>query len=275
MKKRILLPALVASFALLGACSSVPKTTNLLDQTRSEFQAAQSNPSVVNFAPLELKQASDALDQANAAAKDQQSPEQIDRLAYLAKQKIALSQEVALKKAAQTDVANSGQKRDQILLAQRTQEANQSKQVALGSQAYAAQLEAELAGLSAKRTARGMVITLNDMLFATDRTRLSPEGTQTVQKLADIMKNNPSLTVQVEGYTDSTGSNAHNQKLSENRANTVRSALLSMDIASERVAMHGYGEAYPVVSNRTAHNRQLNRRVEIILSDENGHVIQR
>jgi len=79
----------------------------------------------------------------------------------------------------------------------------------------------------------------------------------------------------VEGYTDSTGSDSLNQELSDRRANTVRTALLDMGSSSDRVTARGYGEAYPVASNDTAASRQLNRRVEIILSDDKGNIAPR
>jgi outer membrane protein OmpA-like peptidoglycan-associated protein len=90
----------------------------------------------------------------------------------------------------------------------------------------------------------------------------------TVQKLADVLNQNPTRTVLVEGFTDSTGTAAHNQELSERRAASVAAALAGMSIPRERVAMRGYGQAYPVAGNDSAGNRQLNRRVEIVLSNE-------
>lgn len=293
-------PALLTIAALVGACSSMPTSTSLLDQTRSDYSVAQSNLNVANYAPLEMKQASDALDQANAAASHNDSSEKIDKLAYLAKQKIALTQEVAKQKSAEADVANSGKQRDQLRLDQRTLEANQAKDNAekskltaqmaqnetaeaqrktLEAQAYAAQLEqqlaAQLADLNAKKTDRGMVITLGDVLFGTDLARLNANGMETAQKLAKFLQNNMQRTVLIEGFTDSTGSSAHNQELSERRANAVSSSLQQMGVARERIAIRGYGESYPVAANDTASNRQLNRRVEIVLSDADGKVAPR
>jgi outer membrane protein OmpA-like peptidoglycan-associated protein len=94
----------------------------------------------------------------------------------------------------------------------------------------------------------------------------------TVRKLAEVMMQNPDRTVSVEGFTDSTGSAAHNQQLSERRAASVAQALTSMGVAPNRVATRGYGQAYPVASNDSAANRQLNRRVEIVLSNENAPI---
>ena len=286
MKKIIFTPTLLVIAALLTACNSIPTSTSMLDQTRNDYQSAQSNPKVASYAPLEMKQASDAMAKANAAAANNDSTEEIDKLAYLAKQKIALTQEVAKQKSAEADVAKSGTERDKMRLDQRTREADQSRtaaNIARGDAAYAKQqtrdvqarnanLEAQLAELSAKKTERGMVITLGDVLFATDQARLNPEGQRTVQKLAQVLTQNPQRTVLIEGFTDSTGSSAHNQALSERRADSVQLGLLEQGIARNRIAIHGYGEAHPVAGNESTTDRQLNRRVEIVLSEDDGKI---
>jgi outer membrane protein OmpA-like peptidoglycan-associated protein len=310
MKNYYVTPTVLAIVTLMAACGSVPNSTSLLDQARSDYSSAQGNPNVISYAPLELKQAGEALNLANIAANDNDSAEKIDKLAYLAKQKIALSQEVAKQKTAEADVANSSKERDQVRLDQRTNEANaanisadKSKQAAQlaqsnaahaqreteiaqmdaaiaqrqvqESQARAAQLETQLADLAAKKTERGIVITLGDVLFGTDLARLNVEGVRTAQKLANVLQQNPQRNVLIEGFADSTGTAEHNQALSERRANAVRSALQDLGIASQRITIRGYGESYPVAANDTAQNRQLNRRVEIILSDDKGTVIAR
>jgi len=133
----------------------------------------------------------------------------------------------------------------------------------------------ELQALNAKKTERGMVITLNDVLFSTNRSQLASGGMRNVQKLADFLAQYPQQKVLVEGYTDSIGSDSFNQELSDRRAYAVRTALMDMAISSDRIATRGYGETFPVADNNTAASRQLNRRVEIILSDENGNIISR
>ncbi|MET0858302.1 MAG: OmpA family protein [Telluria sp.] len=303
MNAKFFKATILASAVMLAACSSTPTTTNMLDQARNEFVAANSNPAVSSYAPLEFKQASDALDAANAAAARRESLAQIDQLAYLAKQKIATAQQVASQKAAEADIANSGRQRDQLRLQARTAEADRAKMDAerakmeaerakmdaqsaqaqandatraaqnaeaqtREAQARAAQLEAQMADLQAKKTERGMIITIGDVLFATNQATLTADGVNNVRKLADVLNQNPNRTVLVEGFTDSTGTSAHNQELSERRAASVASALTGMGIARERVAMRGYGEAYPVAGNVSAGDKQLNRRVEIVLSNE-------
>ncbi len=289
MKTKQFTPVLLVIATLLGACSSMPKTTGLLDQTRSDYRVVQNNPQVGNYAALEMKQASEAMAKANLAAEENESTEDIDKLAYLAKQKIALTEEVIKRKTAEAEVASSAKERDQVRLDQRTMEADKAtaeKRQAQGNaafaerqtreaQARAAQLEAQLAALSAKMTERGMVITLSDVLFQTDRAKLNQNGLVTLQKLADLLQQHTQRTVLIEGFTDSTGSAAHNQKLSERRAISVRRSLQDMGISRDRIAIRGFGESYPVASNETAEDRQLNRRVEIILSNEDGAIRQR
>ncbi|WGG48799.1 OmpA family protein [Rugamonas sp. DEMB1] len=293
MKKAHIVPTLIAMSVFVAACSSAPTTTSLLDQTRGDYMTVQSNPNVARLAPTEFKQASEALDQANAAAARKDSPEAIDKLAYLAKQKIATAREVAKQKGAEAEVADAARQRDQIRLDQRTQEADQARlsaeqarqqaaaansqtagaeAAARDAQARAAALQAQLADLQAKQTERGLVVTFGDVLFNVDQAQLSAEGMRTARKLADVLTQNPDSKLLVEGFTDSTGSAAHNLALSQRRAESVRNALAGMGVGAERIATRGYGEAYPVAGNDSAGNRQLNRRVEIVLS-QNGQPI--
>ena len=186
---------------------------------------------------------------------------------------------IAKNKAVQSQ-AEAETAKAQALAAQRQAQMAQDEAAAAqrntqDAKARATQLEAQLAELAAKQTARGMVITLGDVLFGTDKSRLTAEGMRTAQKLANVLQENPQRTVLVEGFTDSTGGEAYNQALSERRAGAVQTALVELGVSRERVAMRGYGKAYPVASNDTAANRQLNRRVEIVLSDETGKITNR
>ena len=292
--------SLLAAAVLAAACATAPMTTPTLDQARADFVSANNNPQIAQYAPLEFRQASEALDQANAAAARRESLNDVDRLAYVAKQRIATAVEVARTKAAEADIANASRERDQVRLAARTAEAERAKREAEAAQAQAAQAQAQaqaaqqqaaaaqqqnavlaqraavleslLVELQAVKTERGYVVTIGDVLFATNQASLTPNGMSTLRKLADVMAQNPNRTVLVEGFTDSTGSSSYNQELSQRRAEAVASALGSMGVARDRIAMKAYGEAFPVAPNDTASNRQLNRRVEIVLSNENAQI---
>lgn len=296
---------LSCSVLFITACASTPVSTSLLDQARADYALAQSTPKVASYAPLEMQSATEALGKANTAATARESSDAVDQLAYLAKQKIALAMEVASRKSAEADVANTAAVRDQIRLDQRTQQADQARlkaqeaersaqaardaailatqqknmaqanalqaqQIAAEASAKTLQLEAQLAELAAKKTERGLIITLGDVLFATDVARLNANGLVMAQRLATVLQQNPQRTVLIEGFTDSTGKAQYNQNLSERRAMAVAEALLAQGVARERIRQRGYGESYPVAANDTAQNRQLNRRVEIVLSDDRG-----
>lgn len=153
--------------------------------------------------------------------------------------------------------------------------ASVARQQAQDAEGRARQLEMQLKDLEAKKTDRGMVVTLGDVLFDTNDSRLKSGGMRNVQKLADFFKQYPQRTVMIEGFTDSTGNAGSNQSLSDSRAASVRSALLGMGVTNDRMTSRGYGESYPVASNDNAAGRQMNRRVEIIVSDESGKIAPR
>ena len=275
MKKNKLLPlSLITLVAVLAGCAA-PDRNPRLDDARNSYSDAQSNPQVVNLAALELKQADDALAKANDAWTQRKDPATVDHLAYVAQQRVAIAQETAKRKVAETAVSQSEAERDKIRLASRTVEADKSQRKTQSAEMRAQQLESQLKELNARQTKRGLVITLGDLLFDTNRAELKSGGVREVQKLADILKDNPQRTVSVEGFTDSTGTASYNQELSERRAETVRDTLAGMGVSADRITTRGYGRSFPVATNGTEAGRQLNRRVEVVISDESGNIRSR
>jgi len=265
---------ITVAIVIVSGCGSIPQNASLTEAHRN-YNNAQTNPQVTDMAALELKEASNFLEKADAALNNRENDATVNHLAYLANQQVAIAQETARGKVAELVVTNASGKRNQILLDARTAEADESKRQVAFDQVLIAEQERQLRELNAIKTERGLVITLNDVLFRTDMAQLEPNGVRTVQKLADFLRQHTQRNVLIEGHTDSTGSHIYNQELSDRRAHSVRMALIDNGISSNRIASHGYGEAYPVASNDTAANRQLNRRVEIILSDDNGIVTPR
>jgi outer membrane protein OmpA-like peptidoglycan-associated protein len=150
-----------------------------------------------------------------------------------------------------------------------------AQQRAAQSGAVAESLAVQLADLQAKETDRGLVMTLGDVLFETGSARLREPGVRAVDKLAAFMQRYPQRSVAVEGFTDNVGSEDYNQRLSERRGNAVRDALIATGVAPERVIVRGYGEQFPVASNGDTTGRQMNRRVEVVISDDHGHIVPR
>jgi outer membrane protein OmpA-like peptidoglycan-associated protein len=117
-----------------------------------------------------------------------------------------------------------------------------------------------------------LVLTLDDVLFDVDASDLKPNARSTLDRLADFLDEYDDRVVLIEGHTDSTGTEGYNVALSERRADAVRGALVDRGIAGDRIRIAGLGESEPVVSNDTAAGRQQNRRVEVVISDENGEI---
>ena len=122
--------------------------------------------------------------------------------------------------------------------------------------------------LQTKDSAKGLVVNMSDVLFDTGQYSLKPGAREKLAKISGIVLAYPSLMLDVEGHTDSVGSDEYNQTLSENRASSVRDFLISQGIVRTSIASHGFGEGQPVATNDTAAGRQQNRRVELVVSGE-------
>ena len=171
----------------------------------------------------------------------------------------AQAQAEAAKARADAEAANARaqatQAQDQVEAAKREAAATREK------------LRAELnAVLQTTETARGLVVNLGDVLFDSGRYTLKPNAQIALAKVSTILELYPDLKVQVEGYTDSVGSDSYNQKLSENRANAVHDFLIQNGVPASNVTSVGYGKADPVASNDTADGRRQNRRVNMVVS---------
>jgi outer membrane protein OmpA-like peptidoglycan-associated protein len=269
MYKNHSFPMTLLAVAILSGCASTPNQS-LID-AHSSYNKARTNPDVTNLAPLELQDASDTLNKADYAFSENEEVESVNHLAYIAGQQVDIAKETANRKKAEAAVNASAAKRTQVQLDARTVEADAAHAKVARDQVLIDQLRA----LNAQQTERGMVITLGDVLFSTNKAQLKSGGMRNIQKLAEFMTQYPQYKVSVEGHTDSQGSDEHNLELSERRADAVQTALLEKAVDSNRIATRGYGEGFPVASNDNEGGRQLNRRVEIILSDENGNITPR
>ena len=130
-----------------------------------------------------------------------------------------------------------------------------------------AQMMAQLnAILATQETPRGLVVNLSDVLFDTGKYTLKENTKISLAKVAVIVASHPDLKLQVEGYTDSVGSDDLNQKLSENRANAVKAFLIANSVDPRNVTSLGYGKSHPVADNGNAAGRAQNRRVELVIS---------
>jgi outer membrane protein OmpA-like peptidoglycan-associated protein len=150
------------------------------------------------------------------------------------------------------------------------QEADRQKQEAIRQkEAMRARLLAQLNQvLQTRDTARGLIVSMPDVLFDFNKYTLKPEARERLARISGIVLAYPDLKLQIEGYTDSIGSDEYNQTLSEKRAETVRAYLISSAVSMDSVTAQGKGKTDPIGDNSTAAGRKLNRRVEMIVSGD-------
>jgi outer membrane protein OmpA-like peptidoglycan-associated protein len=150
-------------------------------------------------------------------------------------------------------------------------QAQQARSAAEQSEREKAQLREQLRTelntiLETRETERGLVVNVSDVLFDFDSANLKPGAREKVARIASILHSHPDLKIEVEGHTDSVGSDSYNQRLSERRAESVRTGLVQQGVNRDVVGTAGFGESRPVATNGTPSGRQQNRRVEIVIS---------
>ena len=180
---------------------------------------------------------------------------------------------------AKSDMADS-QAASATALSAANADADQSRLTAQQALASAQQADADKAAmrtrlseqlnsiLQTRDSARGLIVSMSDVLFDTGKYSLKPGAREKLAKVAGILLAYPSLNIEVGGYTDNVGSDDMNQTLSENRAGSVRDYLVKEGVLTNAVSARGFGNTLPVASNDNSSGRQQNRRVELLVSGE-------
>lgn len=238
------------------------------------------------------REAQEALDNERKEAAARQEAEQqkaaaAAQQAQLAQQQAAASQAEAEREAAQRKAAEQAKLEADAARAQAAAEAQKAQQSAEEANRLRAQAEQQKqlaeqqkeqlrqqllqqfnAVLPTRETPRGLVVNMQDVLFATAKYNLTTPAQVALARIAGIVASHPGLNLHVEGYTDDTGSMQFNQKLSDERADAVRDFLINQGIDPANITAQGYGESDPVATNATPQGRKLNRRVELVISGE-------
>jgi outer membrane protein OmpA-like peptidoglycan-associated protein len=269
LKYSFVLAAAVA--ASVAGCASTPDTIAELDTARAVVPQVEASPRA-GVAATNITDARKALDRANALAEKHGKVEEIQYEATVASRNAQIANEKILTAQAKEDLEKGTAERQAVLTEARTLEADRSAQQARSAEAHAKSLEQELADLKGKKTDRGVVVTMGDVLFDTGMATLKPGAYSVVDRLAMVLKEDPQRKVMIEGHTDSVGSDEYNQSLSERRAASVQSALFERGVEASQISTVGKGESTPVASNDTAAGRQQNRRVELVFQEDRSKV---
>ena len=268
-----LILSLVVGVSMVGLGCSGPMRPVALEQARTAYVQAQQDPQVATHAPVALRQAEEAVNRAEQTWQEHKDTEEAQHLAALAERRVEIARATAEKNMAEANIQELNQTRERVLLEARTREAQRAQQQAAQAQqqvrsvtAQNQQLAQELANLKARETNRGLVLTLGDVLFNVNQATLTPGAMHSLTTLVTFLKEHPERRVTIEGYTDSTGSEAYNLELSQRRAEAVRNFLIQNGVEISRLTATGYGEASPIAPNTTEAGRLQNRRVEVVIS---------
>jgi outer membrane protein OmpA-like peptidoglycan-associated protein len=287
MKSQLTAIATTALLLGLAACETTPKDGAALSQARDAVARAEADPNVGKYSATELERARKLLVNAQGANEQKGPNDKITlQYAYLATQMAHIAEQNAQEQVAAARIKAGEADRQQILLSARESEAQQAQSAAVQArneaqnaqaqmaqaQAQSQQMSQELQNMQAAQTKRGIVLTLGDVLFDTGRAQLKPGAERSIEQLTSFLSEHPERKVQVEGFTDSQGPNEFNMELSQKRADAVAMAIIQRGIDAQRVRALGYGEEFPVASNKDSGSRQLNRRVEIIVSNGDGAI---
>ena len=266
---------------LAGCAASVPPTE--LVNARQAYQHATTGQAAL-LVPAELHKAQEALAIAEKSFLDEPQSFRTRDLAYVADRKAKMAEALATiaagnattakankdYQATQTEIVNNtkedlaASERSGVLKAQQLAA---EQQVRIDAEKRAADAQAELARLAAvKEEARGLVITLSgSVLFASSKSELLPAAQSRLNQVAEALMATKERKLTVEGHTDSQGSSSYNQVLSQQRADAVRSYIISRGYPAEMIQAQGIGKDRPVADNGNPEGRANNRRVEIIV----------
>jgi outer membrane protein OmpA-like peptidoglycan-associated protein len=236
-------------------------------QHRAEEAAKAKAESDAQAAQLAQQQAQA---QANEDARRRAEAEAAQAQAELQRAQALLQQQQAQAQAEAAQQAAEDAERQKEEAQMQTQQAEQEKQEAIQQKEELRQrLLAQLNQvLQTRDTARGLIVSMPDVLFDFNKYTLKPEARERLAKISGILLAYPGLKLQVEGYTDSIGSDEYNQELSDKRAESVRAYLISQGVQPDNVTSQGFGKADPVADNSTAQGRQQNRRVDMVVSGD-------
>jgi outer membrane protein OmpA-like peptidoglycan-associated protein len=203
-------------------------------------------------------------DAANVAAKDQAQLEASQ--SQLQAQQAQMQAEQAKAAKSQADAARAQAEAEAAEARAKAAEASKSAE---SSEAVREKLRQQLnTVLQTSETARGLIVNMSDVLFDTGKYTLKPTTQISLAKVAGILEAYPGLKVQVEGYTDSVGSDEYNQALSQNRAGAVKDFLVAQGVSPNNITSQGFGKNDPVADNSTAPGRAQNRRVNMVVSGD-------
>jgi outer membrane protein OmpA-like peptidoglycan-associated protein len=265
--------AVAVTSVIITGCATTAIQPEGASDARNKLTQLQSDSQLSTRAPVAIKDAELAV---RAAEQPQEDKDVADHLVYMADRKIDIARALAQSRllVSQREVLSQQRANAQLearnrQLANALNETDAARKDTIAARKQAADLQRQITELNAKPTERGLVVTLGDLLFDTNKSELKSGASTNLGKLAAFLNKYPDSSVLIEGHTDNTGSYEYNLDLSQRRADSVKSWLVGKGVSTARLNTSGKGEGSPVAGNDSATGRQLNRRVEVII-ENNG-----
>jgi outer membrane protein OmpA-like peptidoglycan-associated protein len=264
---RIVAPMMIAGVLAVSGCTVLSSPEGALQQANGRYQAIQADTDAQRLAPKDIARAEDSFKRAQRLSAYWGSGGDVVHYAYLSERYSEIARLHTVLELNQERLAKLELDRQRLQLALR-----ESRLASVRQQDQ--WVEDQIMSLTTTDADRGVVLTLGDVLFDTGDVELQPSANRTLLKLAQYLQANPKRIIRIEGYTDNTGEKAFNVTLSRDRAQAVADMLVDLGIDEKRIEVQGYGDQYPVEANASERGRALNRRVEVVFSDNQGVIGQ-
>jgi outer membrane protein OmpA-like peptidoglycan-associated protein len=257
--RRVLVGSIFVS--LLVGCSTKVADSSLIKSAKKDYESIKNDTFIKENAPQESFQAGKFY----SLLSSEKDPKKAEHLAYLLRAEVEVAKDSAKEIKLKQKLVELNDKKVKAIISKKDEELARLKK-------EKDRLSSLLDELNAKMTNRGLVLTLSDVLFERNKSRLLIGAMRKIDSLVAFLEENSQRKVLIEGHTDNSGSVTYNLDLSLRRSNAVAEILVAKGIDRGRIVTKGYGETYPITSNDTASGKQQNRRVEIIILNEGEEV---
>jgi outer membrane protein OmpA-like peptidoglycan-associated protein len=268
----VIYPSAIVVGLFVSGCA--PRTNSNIERAQNDLIILKNSPIVATRAPRELQDANQAVQRAENNWRRTHDSAEAEHLSYLAEKRIEIAKVKTNQELAESEAVRLSQARDVASVEARASLANKNTLIQSREMEILG-LKNQLSDLKATEGARGLSLTLSDVLFETDRAVLKPGAIRKLDPLVTYIVNHPREQVIIEGHTDNVGTASFNLDLSSRRAEAVQKALVANGVNSSRIITRGMGEQYPLASNSTEAGRLMNRRVEVIISNGSTNQIIR
>jgi outer membrane protein OmpA-like peptidoglycan-associated protein len=274
----------LSSLVFIGLAGCSMQANPALDRAQVDMREAKNNPMLAERSPTLLVEAASLLDRAEQSWHYKRDREEVDHLVYMTERTLAIAREESRRKGSLADSETQRERAQFAALDLRnaSSEANararmsgelleSSRAASDANRELIRELSQKVSAIQTRETERGLVLTLSDdVLFESGRAELKPGARLKLSAIGRFLQDHPERRAVVEGHTDSTGTFAENRELSQRRADSVRAQLLQEGAEPSQIQSKGMGQEFPLASNNSQAGRLQNRRVQILLSSQEG-----